>query len=161
MKKQIAENFGGALRLRACGILVNEHGVLMVRHQGLTVAGYLWAPPGGGMSFGQSARECLEREFYEETGLIITVGEFLFVNEFHASPLHALELFFKVQQTGGHLKTGYDPELGPDHQIIDDVKYFQQNDIEEEQGPQLHSIFRQIIHPKQLLNLKGYFQNWK
>lgn len=133
----------------------------MVRHRGLTAAGYLWAPPGGGMLFGKSAHECLEREFLEETGLLVKVEEFLFVNEFHAAPLHALELFFKVQQTGGHLKIGYDPELGPDNQIIDKVRYFQQNDIEDEQGPQLHSIFQKISHPQQLLYLNGYFQNWK
>lgn len=161
MKKQIAENFGGALRLRACGLLVNEQGVLMVRHQGLSDAGYLWAPPGGGMLFGKSVHECLEREFLEETGLQITVEEFLFVNEFHAAPLHAIELFFKVQQTGGRLITGYDPELDPDKQIIEEVKYFQQNDIEDEQGPQLHSIFNKISHPHQLLYLNGYFQNLK
>jgi 8-oxo-dGTP diphosphatase len=161
MKKELGENFGEALRLRACGILINEHGILMVRHQGLSEAGYLWAPPGGGMEYGQSACECLEREFLEETGLIITTEEFMFVNEFHAAPLHAVELFFKVKQTGGQLKIGFDPELGPDQQIIDEVRYFQQNDLEDQHGPQLHSIFKEINHPQEILNLSGYFQNWK
>ncbi len=161
MKKEIAEKFGGVLRIRACGILINEHGVLMVRHRGLTSPGYLWAPPGGGVAFGQSTHECLKKEFIEETGLVVTVGDLLFVNEFHASPLHALELFFTVKQAGGQLKTGFDPELGPNNQIIDDVKFFQQKDIQDQQGPQLHSIFQKISSPLQLLNLRGYFQNWK
>lgn len=161
MKKQISENFGGKLRVRVCGILVNENGVLMVRHKGLSRAGYLWIPPGGGLSFGQSAIECLEREFREETGLTIEVEEFLFVNEFHNTPLHAIELFFKVKKTGGRLGRGYDPELAPTGQIIEEVRYFGHTDIEQERGPQLHSIFRNISRPEQLLNLKGYFQNWK
>ena len=46
MKKEISENFGGSLRVRVCGILVNEQGVLMVRHKGLSSEGYFWIPPG-------------------------------------------------------------------------------------------------------------------
>lgn len=161
MKKEISENFGGSLRVRVCGILVNEQGVLMVRHKGLSSEGYFWIPPGGGMTFGQSAVDCLKKEFLEETGLIISVEEFMFVNEFQGPPLHAVELFFKVKQSGGQLTVGYDPEFGPEDQIIEAVQFFTQKDIEREQGPQIHSIFNKVRNPEQLLNLKGYFQNWK
>lgn len=161
MKKEIHENFGGVLRTRVCGILIDENGVLMVRHQGLTSVGYFWSPPGGGMSFGQSATDCLRAEFQQETGLRISVGDLLFVNEFHCTPLHAVELFFQVQKTGGELKVGFDPELNPDRQIIDEVRYFKQSDLKLHNGPQLHSVFRKISHPEQLLNLRGYFHNWK
>lgn len=161
MRKEILENFGSSLRVRVCGILVNKHGVLMVRHQGLSSAGHLWAPPGGGMSFGMSASDSLVNEFREETGLLISVGELLFVNEFHQSPLHALELFFKVKQLGGEIKVGFDPEMAPGQQIIDKVKYFTFEDIATHQGPQIHSSFSKIKHPEELLNLRGYFQNWK
>ena len=161
MEKEINEKFGGRLRVRVCGILVNQKGVLMVRHRGLSAAGYFWSPPGGGMDYGQSAVDCLKQEFSEETGLIITVGSLLFVNEFHHSPLHAVELFFRVTQTGGQLRTGFDPEMNGGPQIIDEVKYFKQADFEEQNGPQIHAVFRNIQQPKQVLNLKGYFHNWK
>ena len=161
MKKELVENFGGTLRIRVNGILTNDQGVLMVRHQGLTSAGYFWAPPGGGMTFGQSAHDCLKREFLEETGTEITVDDLLFVNEFYQNPFHAIELFFRVWKVGGSLKTGYDPELKQDQQIINDVRFFTQKDIQEERGPQLHAIFHELSLPSQLLNLKGYFQNWK
>ncbi|GJM27806.1 MAG: hypothetical protein DHS20C17_04410 [Cyclobacteriaceae bacterium] len=161
MREEIIENFGGKLRVRICGILVNQQGVLMVRHQGLSSMGYFWAPPGGGMSFGMSASETLINEFQEETGLSIAVGELIFIHEFHQIPLHALELFFKVEQIGGELKTGIDPEMKPDQQIIDRVQYFNSDDIAKHKGPQLHPSFNKIKRPEQLLNLKGYFQNWK
>jgi 8-oxo-dGTP diphosphatase len=161
MEEEINEKFGGKLRIRVCGILVDQNGVLMVRHRGLSAAGYFWAPPGGGMNFGQSAVDCLKQEFKEETGLNITVNDLLFVNEFRDAPLHAIELFFKVEQVGGALKTGFDPELNADRQIIEEVKYFNQVDFKEQDGPQLHSVFRNILQPEQLLNLKGYFHNWK
>lgn len=161
MEKEINEKFGGKLRVRVCGILVDQSGVLMVRHRGLSSAGFFWAPPGGGMNFGQSAVDCLKQEFREETGLDIAVKDLLFVNEFRAVPLHAIELFFRVEQVGGELITGFDPELSANKQIIEEVKYFNQIDFKEHKGPQLHSVFRNIQQPEQLLNLKGYFHNWK
>ena len=161
MKKEIIENFGKTLRVRVCGILIKKEMVLMVKHKGLTSAGYLWAPPGGGMTFGQSAHHCLKKEFLEETGLVVAIKELLFINEFHDNPFHAIELFFRVELTEGQLKTGYDPELEPNQQIIQEVKYFGQKDIADQRGPQLHSIFSEISHPSQLLNLNGYFRNWK
>ena len=161
MKKEIIENFGGTLRVRVCGILINSQGLLMVRHQGLSSTGYLWSPPGGGMKFGQSVTDCLKQEFLEETGLKISVNELLFVNEFQGAPFHAVELFFLVEQTGGELTIGYDPELSSDQQMIDEVRYFKQADFEEHRGPHLHAVFRNIRAPEQVLNLKGYFHNWK
>ena len=161
MEHEIREKFGDRLRVRVSGILVDQNRVLMVRHQGLSNAGYFWAPPGGGMTFGQSATECLKREFREETGLVISVGDFLFANEYLDPPLHAVELFFKVTKTGGEIRVGIDPELPADRQIINKVCYFKASDLKEQKGPQLHSVFRNIQQPEHLLNLKGYFHNSK
>ncbi len=161
MEKEIIKNFADKLRLRVCGILKTEQGVLMIRHRGLSRAGYFWSPPGGGLSFGQSVTDCLKQEFLEETGLRITVENFLFVNEFFNHPLHAVELFFRVKQTGGDLCKGFDPEMSPEGQIIEAVKYFNADDLREHNGPQLHAVFRNLSAPEQVLNLKGYFHNWK
>ena len=161
MKKEIIENFGGNLRVRVCGILIEDNQVLMVKHRGLSEAGYLWAPPGGGLNFGQKTADCLINEFQEETGLDIEVLDLLFVNEYHNHPLHAIELFFEVQRTGGRITKGYDPELATNEQIIEEVRFFSEKDIQKHRGPQIHSIFHHVTRLEQLLNLKGYFQNWK
>ena len=94
IEKEIIDKFGERIRVRACGICIEASKILMVKHLIVGKQDYLWAPPGGGMKFGESARECLKREFMEETGLDIRVGDFLFVNEFKDPPLHAIELFF-------------------------------------------------------------------
>jgi len=159
--KEIRENFGERLRLRVSGILIEAEEVLMVRHKGLSEAGFFWSPPGGEVNFGESLRDALAKEFLEETGLEIAVEEFLFVNEFYHHPLHAVEVFFRVKKTGGTLQVGFDPELPGDRQIIDEVRFFNSTDLVKHQGAQIHSIFKNIEHPKHLLNLKGYFQNWK
>jgi 8-oxo-dGTP diphosphatase len=161
MKNEIIENFGGILRVRVCGILLESQGLLLVCHQGVTNEGDFWSPPGGGMRFGQSAADCLKQEFLEETGLEIAVGELLFVNEFHGAPFHALELFFMVERTGGKLVTGYDPELTTDQQIIKEARYFKTDDFQRYEGAQLHAVLRNIRAPEQVLNLKGYFHNSK
>ena len=54
---RIVEAFGNKLRVRVCGICVDENKVLLINHHSLNEGGDFWAPPGGGMDFGKSA-EC-------------------------------------------------------------------------------------------------------
>ena len=129
----------------------------MIRHNSLGKKGYLLAPPGGGLHFAESAETCLIREFKEETGLDIEVKQFLFVHEFLEPPLHAVELFFEVEVTGGKLIKGTDPEMNEEDQIIDQVLYMSLEDIEKERGEQLHNVLNLSKQPKDLLNLRGYF----
>lgn len=85
------------------------------------------------------------REFYEETGLEIKPGRFLFMQEFLQEPLHALELFFEVEAVGGTLKTGTDPELAADEQIITEVVFKTLLELRREKEEELHQIFKDLI----------------
>jgi len=38
--------------------------------------------PGGGMEFGEGTRDCLKREFKEETGLDVTIGEHIYTTDY-------------------------------------------------------------------------------
>lgn len=71
----------------------------------------LWCLPGGGVEPGQSLPENLIREVAEETGLTITVGAPILVNEFHdpASGFHQIDLIFRAKLTTGDV-TLNDPE---------------------------------------------------
>lgn len=161
MEKEIKEKFGGRLRVRVCGILIEQDQLLLIKHRGLGSQGYLWLPPGGGVDFGSSLTDNLKREFKEETGLEIKVDELLFVYEFHHSPLHAVEIFFKVGRTGGTLSKGIDPELDKENQIIEEVRFVGAADLEVMNKERLHSALVNIEQPSDILNMEGYFQNWK
>ena len=149
--------FGGKIRLRACGLLQTEAGILLIRHEGLGTNGYLWAPPGGKPDFKETAPQAARREFEEETGLQTTCGRFLCINEYLAPPLHAIELFFEMHLTGGHLRPGHDPELAPNGQMLGEARFFSREELAQTDPETLHSLFRKPLPPEGITGLSGYF----
>ena len=79
---KVIEAFGNKLRIRVCGILMQEDRILLVKHRSIGEDGTFWAPPGGGLKYGETILDCLHREFLEETGLQIADQEFIGLNEF-------------------------------------------------------------------------------
>jgi 8-oxo-dGTP diphosphatase len=156
MKNEIIASFGNKLRVRVCGICIEDDKILMVKHHSLGVKGIFWSPPGGGLQFGESAEESLKREFMEETGLEILINRFLFVHEFLQPPLHAIELFFEVEKISGSLITGKDPEMTDTGQIIQEVKYLSFEEINKMDQDTIHNIFRLVNNPKDILEVSGY-----
>lgn len=156
-KESVNRKFGGKVRVRVGGILIENDQILLLKHEGVGKKEYLWSPPGGGIEFGDDAEENLKREFFEETGLIIHVYELLFVNEFMNDKIHAIELFFKVKKTGGILKLGKDPEM-ENQQILSDLAFFDENKLINTENDYLHNMFIGINKPQEVLNLKGYFK---
>lgn len=150
--------YGEKLRVRVCGLCFSGEDLLLIRHKALTDKGYFFSPPGGGMQFGESAESCLVREFYEETGLKIVVEKFLFTHEFLSPPLHAIELFFAVKVVGGMLEKGFDPEMSPQEQIIEGVKFMSPTSIKEEKGKQMHQMLNLSEQPSDLMHMRGYFK---
>ncbi len=134
-------NYGGRVRVRVCGILIQNHEILLVKHDGMGPKGELWLPPGGGVEFGEKTKDALIREFQEETGLTVDVGHLLFVNEHSVLPLHAVELFFKVTLAEGELKLGSDPELDADQQLITAVEFVSESKINAMPNENLHKVF--------------------
>ncbi|RYU95341.1 NUDIX domain-containing protein [Emticicia agri] len=115
--------YSNRIRIRVCGICIENEQVLMVCHKGVINDNEVWLPPGGGMAEGETMAETLIREFKEETGFEVEVGQFWFKNEFIHPPIHAIELYFRVQIKSGELMKGIDPELMPDAQLIKDVRW--------------------------------------
>jgi len=157
MKEEIQKTYGGTVRVRAVGVLVENDSILMVKHAGLGHQGYLWIPPGGGVELGASLEDTVIREFEEETGLEISVTEFLFVNEFIDNGLHAIEIFFRVKRLGGKLKVGTDPELSVGNQIIKEVKFLNIQDLQNEGREKVHSRFCDLSSLEELNVSKGVF----
>lgn len=157
MCPEIDRIYGNRVRVRACGICWNENMILMVNHLGLG-PGNFWAPPGGGVEFGESLTEALEREFEEETGLQVVAGRFVGVCELLKSPLHAVELFFEVNVKGGALLTGTDPELPRDSQMITSVAFMSFEAIRKLGKGEKHGLFELFETEKEFKSASGY---WK
>lgn len=70
-------------------ITVRIYGILIDPSYGLLVSDefirgdYFTKLPGGGLEFGEGTRECLAREFQEETGLDVTVGDHIYTTDFY------------------------------------------------------------------------------
>jgi 8-oxo-dGTP diphosphatase len=152
MESEIAAIYGGKVRVRACGLCLSDGKLLLVNHQ-MQENSDFWALPGGGVEFGHSIRATVERELREETGLTGRCGDFLFACEYIKEPLHAVELFFLVTELSGKLRTGNDPEL----QIIQDVRFLDQAEIDNLPLANLHGIFTIQRKITDLMTLNGFY----
>lgn len=68
------------ITLRVYGILINEKKQVLVSDEYIR-GDYFTKFPGGGLEFGEGTRDCLKREFMEEMGLRIEVGEHLYTTD--------------------------------------------------------------------------------
>ncbi len=143
MNQEIINQYGNQLRVRVCGICVQDGKILLINHSGMNESGEFWSPPGGGLQFGETIEDCLKREFLEETNTIISVGNFLKINEFVKPPLHAIELFYEVKIVSGEIQIGFDPEM--EEQIIKDVKWLSFEEVLNKEEGRFAKILVEIL----------------
>ena len=67
--------------VRVYGILIDSNKRLLVSDEFIR-GEYFTKLPGGGLEFGEGTRECLKREFKEETGLDVTIGDHIYTTDF-------------------------------------------------------------------------------
>lgn len=156
LNADIGNLHGGSVRVRVCGICVRNGALLLVNHALYGPKGNFWSPPGGGLQFGETAAQALVREFREETGLEVVVGELLFVNEHIDPPLHAVELFFEIKSFAGVVATGADPELDSAGQIIREVRFLAWDEIETFSPAERHRVLNSAGSLAGIFNLKKY-----
>ena len=67
---------------------IRVYGILMDRDRRILLSDefirgdYFTKFPGGGLEFGEGTRDCLKREFREETGLEVTIGEHIYTTDY-------------------------------------------------------------------------------
>lgn len=86
------------LRVRVAGLIEDNSGRILLVKQKKKKKDY-WLLPGGGIEFGESAVEALEREIFEELNVKITEPEFLLLNE-SIDPKggrHLIQLVFRAK----------------------------------------------------------------
>jgi 8-oxo-dGTP diphosphatase len=151
----MVEKFGNRIRVRVCGLCYEGDNLLLINHKKLYDHDF-WAPPGGGIEFGESVENALKREFLEECQLSITVGKFLFACEFLNPPLHAVELFFAVEAVG-QPKLGHDPELGSD-QMLHELRLWSPAELLKLDANHRHGIFKITAEPSGIRQLHGFYR---
>jgi 8-oxo-dGTP diphosphatase len=149
--------YSGRVRVRVGGICVEDNRLLLLKLQNFGEAGYFWLPPGGGVQFGETLEEALCREFSEETGLQITVEQFLCANQVIKPPIHAIEFFFIVKVISGSLIIGTDPELPPNAQRIDRVEWLTWEEIQHLPPTACHNLFHNCQSIADFLQLHGIY----
>jgi ADP-ribose pyrophosphatase YjhB (NUDIX family) len=108
-------------RLAVRALILQQDRLLLVNAYGGGISD-LWCAPGGGVELGSSLPDNLIREVYEETGLTVTVGAPVLVNEFHAPEqgFHQVDVYFKCDIVAGVLDTAWrDPEA-----IVTERRFF-------------------------------------
>lgn len=90
----------GLFNVRVYGLLFDSKNRLLVSDERIKGKFYTKLP-GGGLEFGEGTRDCLKREFMEETGLRVTVLEHLYTTDFFQisafNPAHQiLSIYYRV-----------------------------------------------------------------
>lgn len=67
--------------VRVYGLLIDQYQRLLVTDEFIR-GSYITKLPGGGLEFGEGTRDCLQREFLEETGIEVIVGAHFYTTDF-------------------------------------------------------------------------------
>jgi 8-oxo-dGTP diphosphatase len=73
--------FMGRFNIRIYGVLIDNNKRVLVSDEYIR-GGFFTKFPGGGLEFGEGTRDCLKREFKEETGLDVEIGEHIYTTDF-------------------------------------------------------------------------------
>ena len=152
--KSALDFYGQRLRVRVFGLCRHGDRLLLVRHRALLHEGSFWEMPGGGVEFGESLAEAVAREFREETGLVVRVGELLFVSELLRPPLHAVELFFEVFPETHDAKLGHDPEL--EDSTLQELAWLTWPEINAIPANEKQAALRRAKNLTELFGLRGH-----
>lgn len=89
--------------VRVYGLLFDTEHRLLVSDEFIR-GNYFTKLPGGGLEFGEGTRDCLRREFMEETGLSVEVTDHLYTTDFFQISAfnnkdQIISIYYRVQAT--------------------------------------------------------------
>ena len=129
--------------IRVYGIFMDENKRVLLSDEFIR-GDYFTKFPGGGMELGEGTRDCLKREFKEETGLDVTIGEHIYTTDYYQQSAfnpndQIISIYYFVQAkdvSSLNIKTKvFDFEL---HQIADPhgqsevLRWIEWNDLNED-----------------------------
>lgn len=131
-------------RVRVAALIENSNGEFLLIKQTKKKREY-WLLPGGGIEFGETAEQALQRELQEELNLSIDRAHFLLLNE-SIDPdgeRHLLQIVFRVEiETVEALKV--------QEKVVKDVHFFSIDQILDlELRPDIKDFFEDLQKPGQ------------
>lgn len=107
----IFESIIRTVRVRVSGILVRDGALLLVAHK--KNGEIYWLLPGGGVKYGESLVNALEREFREELGVSVSVGAFACMSDAiePRGKRHILNISFLCSYRSGEYRIGNEGRL--------------------------------------------------
>jgi 8-oxo-dGTP diphosphatase len=130
--------------VRVYGLLFDEQNRLLVSDEFIR-GNYFTKLPGGGLEFGEGTRDCLQREFMEETGLEVEIGEHIYTTDFFQISAfnnkdQIISIYYLVKTKEPiQLETKITPFDFAPHQIVDPTgesevfRWINWNELDEEQ----------------------------
>ncbi len=113
-------------RVAAYGLLVDGERALLVRAGADTDVPGRWFLPGGGVEYGEDPADTVRREFLEEAGLVVAVGDVLGVwsemieAEARGVEVHSICIVFAIDSWSGEVRDSRDGERVSWQSIGDD-----------------------------------------
>ena len=109
---------------------IRVYGILMDRNKRVLLSdeyirGHFFTKfPGGGLEFGEGTRDCLKREFKEETGLDVTIGDHIYTTDFFQISAfnnndQIISIYYFVHGDASQLETKTDRFDFIPHQVSD------------------------------------------
>lgn len=99
----LVDELGRRFRLGVYGFAIDGGAVLLTRLSIVELDAGYWTLPGGGLDWGEEPVAGLEREFFEETGLVPQVGEVLGLHSFvgtRQTATHVVQVVYRVTAGG-------------------------------------------------------------
>lgn len=137
------------IRVRVAGLVVEDNKILMIAHK--KGSEIYWLLPGGGVEYQESLDEALKREFLEELGLDVTVGDIAIIAD-SIEPngkRHIINIIFWCKLINQSIRLGnekilYDFSFKPLEELANVVMY-----------PPLNEYIIQLLHNKNEKIYKG------
>jgi|TARA_R110000737_G_scaffold347664_1_gene379681 8-oxo-dGTP diphosphatase len=123
--------------LRVYGILINDKQEVLLSSE-LRFGKSMIKFPGGGLEFGEGQKECLIREFQEECGIDVEVGDLFYVNDFlqvsaFSQDHQLISFYYYVKYANSHeletVSLNYKHELDGEKLVWRSLKDLSENDM--------------------------------
>ncbi len=115
--------------VRYQGAIVQEHKLLLIKHQEHAGGRTYWLIPGGGIEEGETEEACVQREMREETCLEVDVVRLLLEEPGRSGEMYPRYKTYLCEVRSGEARPGYEPEEeGSDNYAILEVGWFDLRD---------------------------------